>query len=305
MRVLVTGATGCVGQALRSVSGDYHEHDWMFLCGRQDCDLSNREQTIDVFQDKRPDCVVHLAAYVPGFYDMDRVRAFSENVRINENVLEAANLANVKCGVFCLSASALPETPSRLPIDETMLFEGQPSANVAGYGQAKRMLALQCGAYNEQYKRRYTCMVPCNIYGPYDNLKSGRLIPNIISKFFDSMSAGTDVKINGTGKPLRQLIFSEDVARIIVRLLNSEDINVVNCCVEDERSIADISMLIGQLIAFEGRVIFDDTMKDGVLRRTMCCKHLNQVLKHDTSWITSLENGLSKTIDWYRTQRNK
>lgn len=289
MKVLVTGGNGCVGSALKSLCTD-----WIFLT-RQDCDLTNRNQTIETFKQIRPDYLVHLASYVPGFYQINRVVSFSDNVRINENVLEAANLAGIERGMFCLSVNMFPENSSKFPMDESMIFDGTLSGPFSGYGYSKRMLALQCQNYNEQYGRKYFGLIPCNIYGPNDKLNSGRLIPNLIMKFKEAIANDSDVTIYGTGKPLRQFIYSTDLARIIRYLsIHYHDTKPIICSADLEITIRELSKIIGQVLGFKHEIKFDTSKPDGNMRKTVDNGYLKQIMPDIT--FTPLELGLRETI---------
>jgi GDP-L-fucose synthase len=291
MRTLITGGNGCVGNALKTL---HTNQDWIFI-ERKDCDLTDRKITIELFQKIKPEYIIHLASYVPGFYHIDRVASFARNVRINENVLEASNLAGIERGMFCFSVNMFPEIPSKFPMDESMIFEGALAGAFAGYAYSKRMLALQCQNYNTQYGRKYFGIIPCNIYGPNDNLNSGRLIPNLIGKFKESLKTNSNVIINGTGKPLRQFIYSIDLAKIIEYLsLNYFDTKPIICCNDTEISIMELSKQIGKSLNFNNQIKFDTSQPDGVLQRTVSNDYL-KTLMSDLSF-TPLSNGLSATI---------
>lgn len=294
MKILVTGSSGCVGSALKSL---YRVDDnWVFI-ERKDCDLVNREETIAVFKTIAPDYVIHLASYVPGFYNIDRVASFSSNVRINENVLEATHLAGINRAMFCLSVNMFPETPSKFPMDESMIFEGALTGAFAGYSYSKRMLEMQCQNYNTQYGRKYFSIIPCNIYGPNDNLKSGRLIPNLISKFLESASSNNSPVINGTGKPLRQFIYSVDLAKIIRYLVgNYDDTKPVICCSDEEITIAELVDKISEVLDFQLKHKFDTTKPDGNLRKTVSNAYLKTIMPEVS--FTPLEEGLRETIKY-------
>lgn len=294
MKILVTGSNGCVGSALKSQCSD--EDNWIFI-ERKDCDLTNREQTIKIFKDVKADYVIHLASYVPGFYNIDKVASFSSNVKINENVLEAANLSGIDCGLFCLSVNMFPEIPSKLPMDESMILESSPGNGVfAGYAYSKRMLALQCQNYNAQYGRKYFGIIPCNIYGPNDNMTSGRLIPSLILKFKEAIEKKSDVIINGTGKPIRQFIYSFDLAKIVKHLaFNYRDTLPIICCSDTQISISELAAKIGKITGFEGQIKFDVTKPDGYLKKIVSDRYLHEVIS-DVSF-TPLDEGLRKTIN--------
>lgn len=292
MKILVTGSNGCVGSALKSLC--VGEDDWIFI-ERKDCDLTKRDLTIELFSNIKPDYVIHLASYVPGFYNIDRVSSFSTNVRINENVLEASHLAGVERAMFCLSVNMFPENPSKFPMDESMIFEGSLSGAFAGYAYSKRMLEMQSQNYNVQYGRKYFGIIPCNIYGPNDNLKSGRLIPNLITKFLEGSTSNTSPVINGTGKPLRQFIYSIDLARIIKYLaLTYDDTKSIICCSDEEITIAELAEKISQALNFPLQYQFDASKPDGNLRKTVSNKYLKSIMPAVT--FTPLKVGLKETI---------
>jgi GDP-L-fucose synthase len=300
MRILVTGSNGCVGKALKTQCIDSNfrcmdDNDWIFI-ERKDCDLTDREQTIQLFKDIRPEYLVHLASYVPGFYNIDRVASFSSNVRINENVLEAAHLARVEKGIFCLSVNMFSETISKFPMNESAMLDGSLSGNFSGYAYSKRMLALQCQNYNEQYGRKYFGIIPCNIYGPHDNSYSGRLIPNLICRFKKAIKDNSDVIINGSGKPLRQFIYSIDLAKIIKQLVVSyNDVKPIICCNDSEISVFNLAYEISKIMNFKNNIIFDTSKPDGNLRKTVDNSYLKTIMPQFS--FTSLESGLRETIN--------
>ncbi len=296
MRILVTGSNGCVGSALAQyINEDLHcLDDWIFI-DRNYCDLTNREQTIQLFKDVEAKYIIHLASYVPGFYSIDKVASFSNNVRINENVLEASHLTGIERGIFCLSVNMFSEKLSEFPIDENMIFDGSLKGPFSGYAYSKRMLALQCKNYNDQYGRNYFGIIPCNIYGPNDNFNSGRLIPNLICKFRDAIKNNSEVIINGTGKPLRQFIYSVDLAKIIKFLVyNYKDTQPIICSSDEEVSIYDLVHEIAKIMKFKNEIKFDSGKLDGCLRKTVDNSYLKTIIP-DISF-TNLHDGLKKTI---------
>lgn len=290
MKILVTGSDGLVGSSLRFLGGD---NQWIFI-KRKQCDLTNREATIDFFSKIKPDYVVHLASYVPGFYNINRVASFTDNVRINENVLEASHLAGIERGIFCLSVNMFADS-SKLPIEENMINEGALTGIFSGYAYAKRMLALQCQNYNEQHNRKYFGIIPCNVYGPGDNSLSGRLVPNLIFKFKEAIKNNTDVTINGSGKPLRQFIHSLDLAKIIYYLVfNYNDTKPIICCGDEEISISELASKISSATEFKNQIIFDAAKPDGNFKKTMSNSYLKSIMSN-LSFI-SLEEGIKGIV---------
>lgn len=292
MKILVTGSNGCVGNALKSI--ELSNDDWFFV-DRKDCDLTNRNKTIDLFSTIKPDYIIHLASYVPGFYNIDRVASFSTNIKINENVLEAANLIGVEKAMFCLSVNMFAENTLKFPMNELNILDGSLTGAFAGYSYSKRMIELQCQNYNHQYNRKYFGIVPCNIYGKNDNLSSGRLIPNLILKFKEAIKSNSDVIINGTGKPLRQFIYSIDLAKIIKNLaFNYNDVKPIICCGNEEVSILELAECIGEILGFNGKIKFDIEKQDGNFRKTVSNKYLKTIMPEIS--FTSLKDGLKETI---------
>lgn len=325
MKILVTGSNGCVGSALknliynRSYSTEINidldgsapkqkvrksllyqgiarraniaDH-WQFI-SRTDCDLTNRDTTIDFFKEAKPDVVIHLASYVPGFYNVRPVDSFSYNVRLNENALQASHEAGVERGLFALSVNMFPENPQAgFPIKEFSILEGSLSGPSRGYGFSKKMLALSLENYNEQYNTRYVGLIPTNIYGPNDNLSSGRLIPNLIQKFQQAVKDNTDeVVINGSGKPLRQFIYSTDLAIIIKHLVEFyQDTKPIICSSDEEVSIAELAKMIAEATGFKGEIKFDISKPDGVLKKTVSNEYLKSIIP-DLAF-TSLKDGI-------------
>lgn len=290
MKILVTGANGCVGKAVRSICVS---EDWSFA-ERKDCDLTDRDQTVKFFERSGADYVVHLASYVPGFYNVNKVDAIATNVRINENVLEASRKAGIGKGMFCLSVTMFQDSPLKFPMDESMILEGGLSGALSGYSYAKRLLAIQCQNYNDQYGTKYFGIVPSNIYGPNDNLVAGRLVPNLILKFKDAMERDSDVMLNGSGKPLRQFIYSLDLAKIIANLaMNYFDTKPVICCGDEEVSICDLALQISHVLDFKKKITFDQG-RDGAIRRTVSNAYLKSLMPRVS--FTPLMEGLEATI---------
>jgi GDP-L-fucose synthase len=185
-----------------------------------------------------------------------------------------------------------PDHPSYYPMDEKLIMEGSVSGPFAGYAYSKRMLALQCQNYNSQYGRQYFGIIPCNIYGKNDNPESGRLIPNLIKQFKTAIQNNTEVVINGSGQPLRQFIFADDLAKIIVELsTNYQKTEPLICCGNEEINIYTLVHLIGKILGFQNKIIFDTEKPDGVFKKTVIGSYINNMFK-----FTSLEEGLKQVL---------
>jgi GDP-L-fucose synthase len=302
MKVLVTGGTGLVGSALKSISGDYENYTFFFLSSK-DCDLTNYEKTLNLFERIRPKFVIHLAANVGGlFKNMNqKVQMYEVNTLINLNVLKCAHEVGVKKCVSCLSTCIFPDK-TEYPIDETMLHNGAPHSSNDCYAYAKRMLEVHSKAYKEQYGDNFVCVIPTNIYGPVDNfsLEDGHVIPALIHKCYLAKESGEDFVVRGSGSPLRQFIYSTDLAKLMMWVLEKyeEDGSIILSVGEnDEVSIKDVAMEIGRSFDYKDRIVFDTTFSDGQYKKT-ADNHKLMNLIGDFEFI-GIEEGIKRSVEWF------
>jgi GDP-L-fucose synthase len=310
MRILVTGGKGMVGNYINNiVSNQYKNHTFIFL-SRSDCDLISREAVIQYFNKKDIDYIIHLAASVGGLYkNMDNnIKMFSDNIKINENVLEACHLNNIRRGIFCLSSCVYPANPSKFPMDETMIHESPPHSSNEGYSYAKRMLEMQTRHYNKKYGYEFICVTPVNLYGKYDNfnLRDGHFIPMIMHRFYKELSyrhynPGGNFEAFGTGTPLRQFLYAGDFANIILKLLfdyNGSERNII-CSSNNEWKIKDIVYKLADVMKIpREEVKWLTEMSDGCMRKTVTNKKLKYIF-NDFNF-TNIDEGLEITYNWFK-----
>lgn len=298
--ILVTGGSGMVGRTLKDlIKNDLNK--WIFLSSK-DCDLTYRDQVNKLFEKIKPDHVIHLAANVGGLYKniRERVAMFKDNVRMNENVLEACNNNNIQKAIFCLSSCIYPHNPSTYPMDETMIHESEPHPSNEGYGYSKRMMELQCRNYNEQYKRKYICLISVNLYGPYDNfnLEDSHVIPGLIHRLLLAKKNNTNFQMYGTGKPLRQFIHSKDFCKILVESLFTDLKKNTIICSDNEISIKDLTLLIAKKINFDiSKISKDEKKSDGCLIRTVKSIYFKELFPNFN--YMKLEDGIENTVNWF------
>ncbi|NWU14765.1 FCL synthase, partial [Cephalopterus ornatus] len=168
-------------------------------------------ETRALFERHRPTHVIHLAAMVGGLFKNIRSNLdfWRTNVHINDNVLHSAHEAGVEKVVSCLSTCIFPDKTT-YPIDETMIHDGPPHGSNFGYSYAKRMIDVQNRGYSEQHGRRFTAVIPTNVFGPHDNfsIEDGHVLPGLIHKVHLAKQSGSALTVWGTGKPRRQFIYS-------------------------------------------------------------------------------------------------
>jgi GDP-L-fucose synthase len=302
--VMVTGGSGLVGKAIEAVVARDPKPDetWVFLSSK-DADLTNMLSTRSVFERVRPTHVIHLAAKVGGlFKNMKyRVEMWKDNVDINNNVMECCREFKVVKLVSCLSTCIFPDKTT-FPIDETMLHNGPPHFSNEGYAYAKRMIDVLNRSYREEYGCNFTSVIPTNIYGPHDNynLEDSHVVPGLIHKFYNAQKSGTNMTVMGTGKPLRQFIFSEDLAALMVWTLReyteAEPI-ILSVGEEDEVSIRDVVETIAKAMKFTGEIVFDTTKADGQFKKTANNAKLRRYLPNFT--FTPFADGIQKSVEWF------
>jgi len=301
---MVTGGSGLVGKALQAVVAQEqkpNEH-WIFLTSK-DGDLRDLAQTEALFQLHHPTHVVHLAAFVGGlFKNMKyKVEFWRYNVLMNDNIMHCCHKYNVDKLVSCLSTCIFPDKTT-YPIDETMIHSGPPHESNEGYAYAKRMIDVQNRLYNEEYGCKFTSVVPTNIYGPHDNwnLEDSHVIPGLVHKLYLAKQNNTPLSVWGSGKPLRQFIFSHDLARLFLWVLRHyDDPNPIILSVgeEEEVSIRDVVESIVKAMDFKGEVIFDKTKADGQFKKTANNHKLMRL--HPDFQFTPFEQGIKETVDWF------
>lgn len=298
-RILVTGASGLVGTALTQLDGV----EWI-AASSKDADLRDPLQVQALFTKNMPiDGVIHLAANVGGVFKniAKAVEMYEDNIIMNTNILRTAHAFNVQRVLCYLSTCIFPDVPPAFPITTEMLHTGPPHPSNEGYAYAKRMVEVHCRLYQKQYGREYFCVVPTNIYGPRDNfnLENAHVMPALIHKCWLSKRDGTPFTVAGDGTPLRQFIYSDDIARLTLwafREYTRLDYPLVLCPPDDEVPLSHVVSLITEAFEFRGPVVYDTTRTNGQLKKTV-----DPMTPPPNFVFTSLRDGIQKTVEWFKT----
>ena len=292
-RILVTGSTGLVG---RCFTGDKFIRSY-----HAGCDLTDPRRVDAMFNSVRPDAVIHCAAKVGGLQANMTQKGdfFYQNIMMNTNVIESARKSGVKKLISFLSTCVFPNDVE-YPLSPEKIHLGKPHYSNDAYAYAKRMSDIQIQAYREQFGCEYFSVIPTNIYGPGDNynLQNGHVVPTLIHKFYLAKKNNTPVEIWGTGKPLREFIYSEDVANLTSRLLeNYSGSDPVILSTSQEVSIAELAEIIKNSINYKGKIIYQKEKPDGQFRKPSD----NSVIKDlfPDFKFTPIEEGIQKSIDWF------
>jgi len=317
-RVTVTGGAGFLGshivEKLRKRGCES-----IFVPLIEEYNLIDIEAIKRLYQDAKPDIVIHLAAVVGGI-GANRAnpgKFFYDNIMMGVQMMEQGRQFGIEKFVALGTICCYPKfTP--VPFKEEDLWNGYPEETNAPYGLAKKMLLVQSQAYRQQYGFNSIFLMPVNIYGPGDNFdpKSSHVIPALIKKFIDAQpqpcscsqpypepqpepQPEPSITVWGTGKPTREFLYVEDAAEGI--LLAAEKYNKsdpVNLGAGFEISIKDLVELIARLTDFKGKIIWDTSKPDGQPRRYLDTSKAEKEFGFRTK--TDFEEGLKKTIDWYR-----
>lgn len=298
MTTLVTGSDGLLGNALRRILGP----DTVFA-SRGDGDLTDFVQTRELIESVKPERVVHLAALVGGIggnlsHSGDYFRT---NILINTNVLEAARLANVGRLLSFMSTCVFPNN-APYPLNPANLHDGPPHPSNFGYAYAKRMLEVQSRAYCEQWGLKYSVAIPTNVYGPHDNwsINEGHVVPALIHKCYLAMTNRTPLNVWGTGDPLREFVFVDDIAKLTYWMLdNYFETTPLILSSGVETPIFELVASVVQTMGFQGEVFFDKSKPDGQFRKPSDTSTLKSLVGDFE--FTPISRGVSDTVKWFLT----
>ena len=301
-RVAVTGGAGFLGafvvEALRERGCPEP-----FVPRSREYDLRKEADIARMFSATRPDLLIHLAAVVGGIgaNRENPGRFFYDNLVMGAQLMEHARQAGVAKFVAIGTVCSYPKF-APVPFREEDLWNGYPEETNAPYGLAKKMLLVQAQAYREQYGFDAIFLLPVNLYGPRDNFdpRSSHVIPALIRKCVEAVERGApEIVVWGTGRATREFLYVEDAAEAVVLAAERYDgSEPVNLGTGSEIPIKGLVGLIAQLTGFTGRIVWDDSKPDGQPRRMLdtarAARYFGFVAK------TSFDEGLRKTIEWYR-----
>ncbi|XP_025201265.1 GDP-L-fucose synthase isoform X2 [Melanaphis sacchari] len=263
--ILVTGGSGLVGSAIRTIVETQNEalpdEKWIFTNSKE-ADLNDVQATKDLFEKYKPTHVIHLAAMVGGLFH-----------NMNNNL-------------------------------DFLIHNGPPHPSNFGYSYAKRLLDVANRAYYEKHGVIYTSVVPCNVFGPHDNfdLQNAHVVPALIHRLHIAIENGHDkFVVLGSGKPLRQFIYSLDLARLFVWVLrNYNDVEPIILSVDekDEITIRLLAEMIAKSFNFQGILEFDTSAADGQIKKTASNEKLRKLLPDFK--FTSLETAIADTVEWFK-----
>lgn len=301
-RVLVTGGAGFLGSFVVEKIERKNCKD-IFVPRKKDYNLVQMESVKRVYQDAKPDIVIHLAAKVGGIgvNKKNPAEFFYDNLMMGIQLMEQARINSVEKFVNVGTICSYPKyTP--VPFREEDLWNGYPEETNAPYGLAKKMLIVQSQAYRQQYGFNSINLLQVNLYGPRDNfdLETSHVIPALIRKCIEAKEKNkSEIVVWGTGEATREFLYVEDNAESII--LATERYNKpdpINLGAGFEISIKDLVELIAKLTEFKGKIIWDISKPDGQPRRCLDTSKAKKEFGFTAK--TPFEIGLRKTIEWYK-----
>ena len=304
-RIVVTGGAGFLGRYVIAKLQEMGCHN-VFVPRSAVYDLTKLDAVVQMYEQARPQVVVHLAAKVGGIaFNKERpAETLGDNLMMGLLLMEQGRRYGLEKFLAISSVCAYPKL-APTPFREDDLWNGYPEETNGPYGVAKRLLTLQAQVYRQQYGFNAVALLLTNLYGPGDNFDpaSSHVIPALIRKCVEAADEGRDyIEVWGTGRASREFLYVEDAAEAIAlagaRHEGAEPINIGSGA---EVTIRELVERIAGLTGFGGRVIWDDSKPDGQPRRCIDTARAEREIRFTAK--TPLETGLRNTIDWYRAQQ--
>ena len=301
MKVLILGSNGLVGTSVKNVLERNSNIKELICATRNDADLFNFGETKNLIENSKPDIMINAAAKVGGIYanSSKRTEFILENLKINVNILEAS-IPFSNMYIINLGSSCIYPLEADNPIKEESVMSGKLEPTNSPYAMAK-LTAIEIGdALSNQYGHKVLNLMPTNLYGPFDNFSENdsHVIPGLIAKMHKAKEQkAKEFKIWGTGKPLREFLYVDDLSRAIEHLIfNKPEESLLNIGSGIEITIYDLAKKIKEVVEFEGQLDFDSTKPDGNPRKLLDSSTINKL-----GWSpeVDLDNGLRLTYKWY------
>lgn len=268
---------------------------------RSELDLRNQAQVLGMLQEEKPDFIFVAAAKVGGILANNTLRAefITENLGIALNIIYGAHCADVPRLLF-LGSSCIYPRDCRQPMSEEDLMTGPLEPTNSPYAMAKLAGISLCDAYRAQYDRRYFSVMPTNLFGPHDNfdLNSSHVLPALVRKAHEAKRAGAStLEVWGSGRPRREFLFVDDLAKACVFLMRREDPpSLVNAGYGEDVSIRELAQLVARVVGFEGELRFDSSKPDGMPRKLLNSSRIRELGWRPT---VSLEEGIRRTYEFF------
>ena len=303
MTVLVAGGSGLVGSAIvRELKGLNQD---VIGISSKDVDLLDRIKTFEFINNLKPTAIIDSAAKVGGIGGNNSypVEFLSQNLQIQSNLMDAAHAAKVAKFVFLGSSCIYPRDCAQ-PIKEEYLLMGALEQTNSAYAVAKIAGIELIKSYRKEYGYKWISIMPTNMYGPNDNfdLENGHVLPVLIRKFIEAKRSGSNVvTLWGSGSPLREFLYVDDLAKAVVICMDKyDDSQQINIGSGYEITIKELASKISKAVGFIGGINWDLNKPDGTVRKVL---DSSKITKLGWKPQISLDLGIQNTIDWYLNNR--
>ncbi|MGD8305549.1 MAG: GDP-L-fucose synthase [Ignavibacteria bacterium] len=307
-KIYIAGHTGMVGSAItRKLMQSGYKN--LLLRDFPGLDLVNQSETIDLFENEKPEIVIIAAAKVGGILANNTYRAefIYDNLMIEANIINAAYKNDVQKLIFLGSSCIYPKLAQQ-PLKEEYLLSGYLENTNEPYALAKIAGIKLCENYFRQYGCNFYSAMPTNLFGPFDNfdLETSHVIPALIRKFHEAkVNKNNAVTIWGSGKPKREFLYVDDLADAIQFLTENVDANdiyknnisQINIGTGKDLTINELAKLVGDVVGFDGDIKYDAVKPDGTPRKLLDVSRINSI---GWKYKTELKEGIENTYKWYQ-----
>lgn len=294
-RIVVTGGSGQVGKSLKEIMPD------AIYLSSKDYNLKVEREVSQMYKDLSPGCVIHLASVVGGIIDnINRPYTYlTDNILMNSLIVEYARLHDVKKFMGILSTCIYPDVVEQYPMKEDALHLGPPTPTNFSYGYAKRSMAVQIDACNQQYGTKFNYLTPCNLYGEHDKYgDNSHFVAALIKKIIIAKKENKSIlSLFGSGTPIRQFLYAGDFAKIIKSCVDNDITESFNVATPENYSIDEIAKIALKACDAEFlRIEYDSSKPDGQFRKDVSIEKMNSIIPDFE--FTKLYDGIKKTYEY-------
>lgn len=298
-KIYIAGSNGMVGSAIvRNLKENGFEN--IITKSSKELDLRNQKAVLDFFELEKPEFVFLAAAKVGGIHANSTYPAdfIYDNMMIQNNIIHSAHIHKVKKLLFLGSSCIYPKFAEQ-PLKESSLLTGALEPTNEAYAIAKISGLKMCEFYKKQYGSNFISAMPTNLYGINDNfdLENSHVLPALLRKFIEAKNNNKkEVVVWGSGTPLREFLFVDDLAEACVFLMhNYNDTEFVNIGTGVDVTIKELAETIKEIVGFSGNLVFDDSKPDGTPRKLLDVSKINNL---GWKYKVDLKNGIEKTLEW-------
>ena len=299
-KIYIAGHRGMVGSALWRL---LKSNGYSNLIGKTsaDLDLRNQQSVTDFYKKEQPEVVIDAAAKVGGILANNDFpyQFLVENMQIQNNLIDGAIKAGIEKFIFLGSSCIYPKFAQQ-PLKEEYLLTDSLEPTNEWYAIAKITGVKACQAIRKQYNKDYVSLMPTNLYGPFDNfdLQSSHVLPAMLRKFHEAkLNKQSDVILWGTGTPMREFLFVDDMAEAVVYALeNNLSEYLYNIGTGKDITIKELAETIQKVIGHQGNILWDTSKPDGTPRKLMDVSKMQEL---GWQYSTDLEDGIKKTYQWF------